>query len=165
MKRRRRSAGKAWGSGGPGVCVSEGGGDSEGAEARGLSAGSPSSPSGCRGAAALSDSPPAAGSGAPSRRASPAPTEAGRPSQSPTPPAQPREVEGGAVLSASAAPLRPRVFPAPTRGAAPRSGSGGDSAGHSRVPGDRPTAGRERGRGMGLRMVAGTGETNGSVGE
>lgn len=83
----------------------------------------------------------------------------------PDAPAQPQKVEGGAALSASAAPLRPRVFPAPTRGAAPHSGGGGDSAGHSRVPGDGPTAGRERGPGVGLRIVAGTGGTNGSVSE
>lgn len=74
------------GLGRPGGCVSEGGGDSKGAEARELGAGSPSSPSGCRGAAALPGSTPAAGSGAPRSRASLAPTQAGWPSQSPTPP-------------------------------------------------------------------------------
>lgn len=42
---------------------------------------------------------------------------------------------GGAALCASVPPLRPREFPAPTRGAAPHSGGGGDSLGHSRARG------------------------------
>ena len=36
VKRRRRRAGKAWGSDGPGGCVREGGGDREGAGAQEL---------------------------------------------------------------------------------------------------------------------------------
>lgn len=69
----------------------------------------------------------------------------------PNAPAQRGEVEGGATLSAPAPPLGPREFPAPPRGAAPHSGGGGDRSGPSWV------AEGERGRGVGLGFVAGTG--------
>lgn len=82
----------------------------------------------------------------------------------PSAPARPGEVEGGAALSASAPPLRPREFPAPPSGAAPRSGGGGDNSVQSWVRGAGPHCreGAWRRRGA---LDLGGGGTNGSVGE
>lgn len=122
VRKRGRSAGKAWGPGGPGVCE-EGGGDGEGAGAPG--AGSRGSqPAGrrvSRSRIVRAPRPPPAGPLPADATAPTPPTQAARPSLGLTPPPT-REEEGGAALPARAPPLRPREFPASPRGAAPRSG-------------------------------------------
>ena len=81
--------------------------------------------------------PPAADSAAPQTRP-PRPHSGSLALAGPNTPARPGEVEGGAALSAWVPPLRPREFPAPARGAAPRSGGGGNSLGQSWVRGAGP---------------------------
>ncbi|XP_039326268.2 uncharacterized protein LOC104650701 [Saimiri boliviensis] len=85
-------------------------------------------------------SPSATRTAAPGGRSGPhptPPTEAARPSLGLTPPPA-REEEGGAALPARAPPLWPREFPASPRGAAPRSGGGGNRFVQSRVRGAGP---------------------------
>jgi hypothetical protein len=152
VERGRRSAGKAWGPGRPGrVCEGRrrrprrGGGRERGRE--GLPARRAAGEEQSR-----SPRSPPAGRGAPATPPTRAAWSALAVSNAP---ARPGKEEDGTALPARAPPLRPREFPAPPRGAAPRSGSRGKRSVLHWVKGPSQAAARQPGRSADLSIAAG----------